>query len=143
MDPIAREHHVITFDNCGVGTSTGRVPGSIEEMAEATYFFIAALGFNSVDILALSLREMVTQSLTVMHPELVCKPILSGTGPRGGRSTESEGIGETPSGAHGEPGCTHLLQGASVAAEGHQKLGARNPHGPDPDHPPRLDRQRE
>ena len=30
IDPIAREHHVIAFDNRGVGGSSGDVPGTNE-----------------------------------------------------------------------------------------------------------------
>src|SRR4029453_17997170 len=45
IDPIAKNRHVITFDQRGVGASTGHVPGSIEEMADDAYTFIKALGF--------------------------------------------------------------------------------------------------
>ena len=34
VDPIAKDHHVITFDNRGVGASTGDVPDSVEAMAD-------------------------------------------------------------------------------------------------------------
>src|SRR4051794_16654134 len=34
IDPIARTRHVITFDNTGVGASSGQVPATIEAMAE-------------------------------------------------------------------------------------------------------------
>lgn len=34
VDPIAKGHHVITFDNRGVGASSGEVPDSIEAMAD-------------------------------------------------------------------------------------------------------------
>lgn len=88
VDPIARDHHVITFDNRGVGASTGHVPGSIEEMAEDAHSFIKALGFNTVDVFALSLGGMMAQSLAATHPELVRKLILMGTGPKGGYSTD-------------------------------------------------------
>ena len=50
IDPIAKEHHVIAFDNRGVGASTGQVPDSIEAMADDAYSFIRALGFDKVDI---------------------------------------------------------------------------------------------
>src|SRR5687768_7435025 len=39
IDPIAKNHHVIAFDNRGVGASTGQVPDSVEAMADA-YTFI-------------------------------------------------------------------------------------------------------
>src|SRR5437762_2770519 len=65
VDPIARDHHVITFDNRGVGASTGQVPDSVEAMAEDAYAFIRALGFQKVDIFAFSLGGMVAQALVV------------------------------------------------------------------------------
>jgi pimeloyl-ACP methyl ester carboxylesterase len=75
---------VITFDNRGVGASTGAVPGTIEAMAEDAVTFIKALGFDKVDIFSFSLGGMVAQALVVRHPELVRKLILTGTGPAGG-----------------------------------------------------------
>jgi pimeloyl-ACP methyl ester carboxylesterase len=44
IDPIAKEHHVITFSNRGLGATTGAVPDSIEAMAEDAATFINALG---------------------------------------------------------------------------------------------------
>jgi pimeloyl-ACP methyl ester carboxylesterase len=84
IDPIAQQHHVVAFDNRGVGASTGTVPDTIELMADDAYTFITALGFNSVDILSFSLGGMIAQALVIKHPELVRKLILTGTGPAGG-----------------------------------------------------------
>ena len=84
IDPIAARHHVITFDNRGVGASSGAVPDTIEAMAEDAVTFIKALGFDKVDIFSFSLGGMVAQALVVRHPELVRKLILTGTGPAGG-----------------------------------------------------------
>ena len=88
IDPIAKEHHVITFDNRGVGASTGQVPDSIEGMADDAYAFIRALGFDHVDIFAFSMGGMVAQDLVVKHPDLVRKLVLTGTGPRGGKDMD-------------------------------------------------------
>ncbi|MGB9226703.1 alpha/beta fold hydrolase, partial [Mycobacterium sp.] len=44
IDPIAQQHHVIAFDNRGVGASTGTVPDNVESMADDAYTFITALG---------------------------------------------------------------------------------------------------
>jgi pimeloyl-ACP methyl ester carboxylesterase len=70
IDPIAMKRHVIAFDNRGVGSSTGRVPDSIEAMADDAYTFIRALGYDTIDIFSLSLGGMVAQALLVKHPEL-------------------------------------------------------------------------
>src|SRR4249919_1759475 len=71
IDPIAQGHHVIAFDNRGVGASTGTVPDTVESMADDAYTFITALGHTTVDILSFSLGGMVAQALVLKHPELV------------------------------------------------------------------------
>ena len=38
IDPIAARRHVVAFDNRGVGASTGRVPDSVEGMADDAVF---------------------------------------------------------------------------------------------------------
>lgn len=88
IDPIAKNRHVIAFDNRGVGSSTGRVPDSIEAMADDAYTFIKALGYDTIDIFSFSLGGMVAQALLVKHPELVRKLILTGTGPKGGKDID-------------------------------------------------------
>jgi pimeloyl-ACP methyl ester carboxylesterase len=88
VDPIAKTRHVITFDNKGVGASTGKVPDSVEAMADDAYTFIKALGFDKIDIFSFSLGGMVAQDLVVKHPELVRKLVLTGTGPRGGKNID-------------------------------------------------------
>src|SRR5439155_1874922 len=59
IDPIAKNHHVITFDNRGVGASSGQVPNTVEAMADDAYTFIKALGFSKVDIFSFSLGGFV------------------------------------------------------------------------------------
>jgi pimeloyl-ACP methyl ester carboxylesterase len=88
IDPIAKNHHVITFDNQGVGASTGQVPDSIEAMAGDAYTFIKALGHEKIDIFSFSLGGMVAQALIAKHPELVRKLVLTGTGPKGGKNMD-------------------------------------------------------
>src|SRR4029453_10147341 len=92
--PIAKDHHVITFDQRGVGASTGKVPDSIEAMADDAYTFIRALGFDKIDIFSVSLGGMIAQALVVEHPELVRKLVLTGTGPAGGKDID-KGAGTT------------------------------------------------
>jgi pimeloyl-ACP methyl ester carboxylesterase len=88
IDPIAKNHHVITFDNQGVGASTGQVPDSIEAMAADAYTFIKAPGFDKIDIFSFSLGGMVAQALVLKHPGLVRKLVLTGTGPQGGKDMD-------------------------------------------------------
>ncbi|WP_406230472.1 alpha/beta fold hydrolase [Nocardia sp. NBC_01009] len=88
IDPIAKTRHVIAFDNKGVGASTGKVPATIEEAADDAYTFITALGFDKIDVFAFSMGAMIAQDLTLEHPGLVRKLVLTGTGPRGGKDMD-------------------------------------------------------
>ena len=88
IDPIAKNRHVIAFDNRGVGASTGQVPDTVEAMADDAYTFINALGFSKIDIFSFSLGGFVAQALVVKHPDLVRKLVLTGTGPKGGKDID-------------------------------------------------------
>ena len=88
IDPIAKNRHVIAFDNKGVGASTGQVPDSVEAMADDAYAFIKALGLDKIDIFSFSLGGFIAQALVVKHPELVRKLVLTGTGPAGGKDID-------------------------------------------------------
>jgi pimeloyl-ACP methyl ester carboxylesterase len=88
IDPITKNHHVIAFDNRGVGASTGQVPDTVEAMADDAYTFIKALGFSKIDIFAFSLGGFIAQALVVKHPDLVRKRVLTGTGPKGGKDID-------------------------------------------------------
>jgi pimeloyl-ACP methyl ester carboxylesterase len=88
IDPIAENRHVITFDNRGVGASSGAAPDTVEAMADDAYAFITALGYGRIDVFSFSLGGMVAQALVVKHPELVRKLVLTGTGPKGGKGID-------------------------------------------------------
>ena len=88
IDPIAKTRHVIAFDNKGVGASSGKVPGTIEEAADDAYIFITALGFKKIDVFSFSMGGMIAQDLALKHPELVRRLVLTGTGPRGGKDMD-------------------------------------------------------
>jgi pimeloyl-ACP methyl ester carboxylesterase len=57
-------------------------------MADDSYTFIRALGFDKIDIFSFSLGGFIAQALVVKHPELVRKLVLTGTGPAGGKDIE-------------------------------------------------------
>lgn len=84
IDGIAAHRHVITFDNRGVGATAGKVPHTIAAMAADATAFIRALGHEHVDLIGFSLGGGVAQEITLTHPELVRRLILTGTGIRGG-----------------------------------------------------------
>jgi len=84
IDGIATHHRVITFDNRGVGASTGSTPDTIAAMANDAVTFIRALGLGTVDLLGFSMGGMIAQVIAQDEPQLVRKLILAGTGPGGG-----------------------------------------------------------
>src|SRR5204863_4439144 len=88
VDGIAAEHRVITFDNRGVGASSGSTPKTIEEMASDAVTFIRALGFEQVDLFGFSMGGMIAQVIAQEEPQLVRKMIIAGTGPAGGEVIE-------------------------------------------------------
>jgi pimeloyl-ACP methyl ester carboxylesterase len=88
VDPIAKNRHVIAFDQRGVGASTGDVPDTIEAAADHAYEFVTALGFDKIDVFSFSMGGFIAQDLIVKHPDLVRRLVLTGTGPRGGKDID-------------------------------------------------------
>jgi pimeloyl-ACP methyl ester carboxylesterase len=88
VDGIAARHRVITFDNRGVGASSGSTPTTIEEMARDAVTFIRALGFEQVDLFGFSMGGMIAQVIVQAEPQLVRRIILAGTGPAGGEGID-------------------------------------------------------
>lgn len=88
IDAIAKHRHVITFDQQGVGGSSGKVPATLEQAADDAYAFITALGYSRIDLFSFSMGGMIAQDLIVKHPKLVRKLVLTGTGPRGGKDMD-------------------------------------------------------
>ena len=89
MDGIAAKHHVIAFDNRGIGASSGSPANSIEQMADDAVTFIKAMGLKQVDLLGFSMGGMVAQEIVLKEPELVRKMVIAGTGPAGGEGISS------------------------------------------------------
>lgn len=89
VDGLAVKHHVIAFDNRGVGSSTGSAANTIEQMADDATTFIKAKGFQKVDLLGFSMGGMIAQEIVLKQPQLVRKLILAGTGPAGGPGISS------------------------------------------------------
>src|SRR5215468_1166539 len=87
VDGIAAKRWVITFDNRGVGASSGSVPDTIQAMAKDAVTFIRALGLEQIDLLAFSMGGMIAQVIAQEEPLLVRKLILASTGPAGEAGT--------------------------------------------------------
>jgi pimeloyl-ACP methyl ester carboxylesterase len=104
VDGLAARHHLIAFDNRGVGGSGGSTPKTVEAMAHDATAFIGALGFSKVDLLGFSLGGFVAQVIAQQQPGLVRKIILAGTGPAGGEGIVN--VGAVLQDAVGKAGAT-------------------------------------
>ncbi|WP_433340081.1 alpha/beta fold hydrolase [Streptomyces sp. CA-253872] len=83
VDELARGRRIITFDNRGVGATSGSTPHTVAAMAEDAVEFITALGLTQVDLLGFSLGSFVAQEIALIRPELVNRVVLAASAPQG------------------------------------------------------------
>jgi pimeloyl-ACP methyl ester carboxylesterase len=83
VDTLAQGRRVITFDNTGVGASTGRTPNTFAAMADDAIEFIEALGLDKVDLLGFSIGSFVAQEIALHRPGLVNRIVLASAAPQG------------------------------------------------------------
>jgi pimeloyl-ACP methyl ester carboxylesterase len=83
IDALASARQVITFDNAGVGGSTGATPNTIEQMARDAIAFIAAMDFGQVDLLGFSIGSFVAQQIALTRPAVVRRLVLASSAPQG------------------------------------------------------------
>ncbi|HEX4258376.1 MAG TPA: alpha/beta hydrolase [Streptosporangiaceae bacterium] len=83
IDALAATRRVITFDNTGVGGSTGTTPDTIEQMARDAIAFLAAMNFSQVDLLGFSIGSFVAQQITLVRPAIVRRLVLASSAPQG------------------------------------------------------------
>jgi len=83
IDALASTRRVVTFDNAGVGGSTGTTPHAIEQMAHDAIAFLTAMGFGQVDILGFSIGSFIAQKIALIRPDPVRRLILASSAPQG------------------------------------------------------------
>ena len=83
IDARAAGLRVITFDNAGVGGSTGSTPATIEQMARDAIAFMTALEISEADLLGFSIGSFVAQQVALMRPAIVRRLILASSAPQG------------------------------------------------------------
>jgi pimeloyl-ACP methyl ester carboxylesterase len=83
IDALAQTRRVVTFDNAGVGGSTGTTPGTIEQMARDAIAFISAMGLSQADLLGFSIGSFVAQQIALARPTIVRRLILASSAPKG------------------------------------------------------------
>jgi pimeloyl-ACP methyl ester carboxylesterase len=83
IDALASTRRVVTFDNTGVGASTGTTPSTVTQMADDAIAFLAAMEFDQVDILGFSIGSFVAQEMALIRPALVRNLVLASSAPQG------------------------------------------------------------
>jgi pimeloyl-ACP methyl ester carboxylesterase len=83
VDALAAERRVVTFDNVGVGATTGRTPNTIEAMAHDAIAFLEALELGRVDLLGFSIGSFVAQEIALIRPNLLRRVVLASSAPQG------------------------------------------------------------
>ena len=83
IDALAASRRVVTFDNAGVGGSTGTTPDTIEQMASDAIAFIAAMQFSQVHLLGFSIGSFVAQQIALVRPAIVNRLVLASSAPKG------------------------------------------------------------
>jgi pimeloyl-ACP methyl ester carboxylesterase len=83
IDALASTRRVVTFDNAGVGGSTGTTPDTIEQMAPDAIAFLAAMEFSQVDLFGFSIGSFIAQQIALMRPAIVRRLVLASSAPQG------------------------------------------------------------
>jgi pimeloyl-ACP methyl ester carboxylesterase len=83
IDALAGSRRVITFDNAGVGGSSGTTPDTIGQMARDAIAFLTAMGLRQVDLLGFSIGSFVAQEITLIRPAIVRRVVLASSAPQG------------------------------------------------------------
>jgi len=83
VDALATDRRVISFDNVGVGATTGETPNTIEAMAHDAIAFIEALNLQRIDLLGFSIGSFVAQEIALIRPDLLRRVVLASSAPQG------------------------------------------------------------
>ena len=83
IDALAPARRVVTFDNAGVGGSTGTTADTIEQMARDAIAFLAGLEVSQADLLGFSIGSFVAQQIALVRPAIVRRLVLASSAPKG------------------------------------------------------------
>jgi aminoacrylate hydrolase len=76
---VTATHRFITFDNRGLGGSTGEGPATIDEMADDAIRLLDQLGIERTVIFGVSMGGAIAQRIALDHPDRVSSLILAVT----------------------------------------------------------------
>jgi pimeloyl-ACP methyl ester carboxylesterase len=139
IDALASARRVITFDNAGVGRSTGTTPDTFEQMAHDAIAFIAAMGLSQVDLLAFSIGSFVAQQVALVRPAIVRRLVLASSAPQGAAGMHGwapevmDGVGSPHTSPEGYLG-VFFTQSAASRQAGKEALGRMSARTQDRDH---------
>jgi pimeloyl-ACP methyl ester carboxylesterase len=86
VDALAAGRRVVTFDNAGVGGSSGTTPPTVAQMARDAIAFLDATGIGQdggADILGFSIGSFVAQEIALIRPAVVRRLVLASAAPQG------------------------------------------------------------
>ena len=83
IDALAAERRVVTFDNAGVGATSGATPNTVEAMAHDAIAFVEAMKSQPVDLLGFSIGSFVAQEIALIRPDLLRRVVLASSAPQG------------------------------------------------------------
>ena len=83
IDDLGALRRVITFNNTGVGSSSGSTPSTIYEMSRDALAFTEALELAHVDLLGFSIGSFIAQEMALARPEFIRKMVLASSAPKG------------------------------------------------------------
>ena len=127
IDALATDRRVITFDNAGVGGSTGTTPDSVEQMARDAIAFIATMELGQVDLLGFSIGSFIAQQVALTRPAIVRRLVLASAAPQGaagmhGWAPEVIGAIGTPETSPGEYLDVFFARSASSRQAGQEAM---------------------
>lgn len=77
IDALASGRRVVTFDNTGVGSSSGKTPDTVGQMARDAIAFITALELGQVNILGFSVGSFIAEQITLVRPAIFRRLVLA------------------------------------------------------------------
>jgi pimeloyl-ACP methyl ester carboxylesterase len=86
IDALAAGRRVVTFDNAGVGGSSGTTPATVTQMAHDAIAFLDAMGIGQdagADILGFSIGSFVAQEIALIRPGVIRRLVLASAAPQG------------------------------------------------------------
>jgi pimeloyl-ACP methyl ester carboxylesterase len=83
IDVLASTRRVVTFDNTGVGGSSGTTPPTVAQMAQDAIGFLDAMSISQADILGFSIGSFVAQEIALIRPAIIRRLVLASAAPQG------------------------------------------------------------